>query len=437
MIKYDHRFFVGGFFVGKGTITLEVNLLDITISALSDNPKAVTKLERIYERERSSFDIFAKEKRLDISQSFNRIKAVILQKTETDILSAIGDLYTVVKNNVKKGLRFQQVATIMKPTDITKQFAIYKFFELLLGKWKEFDDYEKKIIALIYHDINKTKLRDFDVPFSIVMEKDVSKRSMVSAFCGSSQLYGYIYGLLLHSGMSMEDMEKTKLIARDYEDISYEMAELMEANKRYGTEKDNGQLVFDITESDSDHFQTFTLMAIGIIVKVFIKRYQQQQKELAAVKPKETIIVKEDLESKKKLKDKQDALNKLQMDYDKQQRRLTAVTEELKTVREYVDIIEKIQEMEEQQKENDPNAKPTIPYGKGIILFGGHPNYQKKMIEKYNWIKVVSPEDIRVDWNIVKNASLILINWKHLPHRQFYSLISVIREYKKEYQYVW
>lgn len=419
---------------------MEVNLLNIVILALQDNPRAVSKLEKIYERERSSFDTLAKQLRLDITNPVNRIRIVILQKPEADILAAIGDIYTAVKNNVKKGLRFKEtINPLTKPTDIVKLFAIHKFFELLMNKWQDFDLYEKQLLALAYHDINKTRLRDFEPPFQMSMVKDVTKRSMISAFCGSEQLYAYVYGLLLHSDMSMEEVERVKLTAKDYKDISYEMAELIEANNVLVSKTSVEKLDFNIKNiyGVENSFQACVLMMIGTIVKVFAKICHQHKEELKTVKPKETVIVKEDLESKKKLMDKQDALNKLQLAYDKQQKKLETALEELQQMKEYVDIIEKIQQLEEQQNETNPGAKPVIPYGKGIILFGGHPNYQKKMVEKYNWIRTVDPEDVRVDWNMVKNASLILINWKHLPHRQFYSLISIIREYKKEYQYVW
>lgn len=419
---------------------MEVNLLNIVILALQDNPRTVSKLEKIYEREKNSFDTPAKQLRLDITNPVNRIKIVILQKSEADILAAIGDIYTSVKNNVKKGLRFKKtVSPFTKPTDIIKLFAIHKFFELLMNKWQDFDLYEKQLLALAYHDINKTRLRDFEPSFQMSMVKDVTKRSMISAFCGSEQLYAYVYGLLLHSDMSMEEVERVKLTAKDYKDISYEMAELIEANNVLMSEPSVEKLDFNIKNiyGVENSFQACVLMMIGTIVKVFAKICHQHKEELKTVKPKETVVVKEDLESKKKLTDKQNALNKLQLAYDKQQKKLETALEELQQMKEYVDIIEKIQQLEEQQNETNPGAKPVIPYGKGIILFGGHPNYQKKMVEKYNWIRTVDPEDVRVDWNMVKNASLILINWKHLPHRQFYSLISVIREYKKEYQYVW
>lgn len=419
---------------------MEINLLDIIARVIQSNTKAVLKLERVYEREKSSLDAFAKQQRLDINDSVNKIKVVILQKSEADILAVIGDIYASVKNNVKKGLRFKEtVNPLIKPTDIVKLFAIHKFFELLMNKWQDFDSYEKQLLALAYHDINKTRLRNFEPSFQMSMVKDVTKRSMISAFCGSEQLYSYVYGLLLHSDMSMEEVEHVRLTAKDYKDISYEIAELIEANNVLESKNTVKTLDFNIKDiyCAESSLQACVLVLIGIIVKVFAKMHRQQKEELEAVKPEETVIVKEDLESKKRLVDKQNALNKLQLAYDRQQKKLDTVQEELRQMKEYVDIIEKIQELEEQQDETAPGAKPVIPYGKGIILFGGHPNYQKKMVEKYNWIRVVDPEDVRVDWNIVKNANLILINWKHLPHRQFYSLISVIREYKKEYQYVW
>lgn len=417
---------------------MEVNLLDIIISILSENQKAAGKLERCYDREKSEFDIFAAEKRLDITKLDNRIKAVIMKKEPFDILTVIGDCFTQVKNNVKKGLRFQEtVNNSMKPTDIVKAFAIYKFFELLLDKWQPFDDYEKYIAALAYHDINKTKLKDLEMSFGITMSQDASKRTMISAFCGSAQLYTYVYELLLHNNMSMEEVEKVKLSARDYKDIAYEIAELIEVNKQSDIkERQEDCLNFNMVSEQSDLEKSCTLILIGVLVKVFSKLYLQKKQELDNVKPEKEVIFKEDLESKKMLADKQRALNQLQLDYDKQKARLTTVTEELNSMKEYIDIVEKIQGIEEQQDDTE-NLRFTVPYQKGVVLFGGHPNFQHKFAEKYSWVKIVDVEKVRIDRNLVKNASLILINWKHLSHRQFYKLISIIREHKKEYKYVW
>ena len=418
---------------------MEIDLLDIVISVLLENKKAASKLEKCYDREKSEFDAFAKEKRLDITKVANKLKVVIMKKETSDILTAIGDCFTPVKNNVKKGLRFKETASNnIKPTDIVKAFAIYKFFELLLNKWKTFDNYESYLVALAYHDVNKTKLKDFEMTFGITMADDVTKRSMISAFCGSSQLYTYVYELLLHNGMSMAEAEKVKLTAKDYKDIAYEIAELVEINKRSDIkDKEEDLLKFNMTDEQSDIGKSCTLILIGVLVKVLGKLYLQKKQELDNVKPEKEIVFREDLESKKLLADKQRALNQLQIDYDRQKTRLATVTEELNGMKEYIDIVEKIQEMEERQSEERQSLKPVIPYQKGVILFGGHPNFQHKFAERYNWVKIIDVEDVRIDWNLVKNASLILINWKHLSHRQFYKLISIIREYRKEYQYVW
>lgn len=418
---------------------MEVNLLDIVISVLLENQKVVDKLERCYDREKSEFDAFMAKRRLDITKLDNKIKAVIMKKEAADILTAIGDYFTQVKSSVKKGLRFQEtVNSNTKPTDIVKAFAIYKFFELLLDKWQSFDDYENCLVALAYHDINKTKLTNLEITFGITMEKDATKRSMISAFCGSAQLYAYVYGLLLHSGMSMEEAEKVKLTAKDYKDIVYEIAELIETNKQSDIkERQEDCFNFNMTDESSDIEKSCTLILIGVLVKVLSKLYLQKKQELDNVRPEKEIVFKEDLESKKLLADKQKALNQLQLDYDRQKARFAAVTEELNGMKEYIDIVEKIQEMEERQSEERQSLKPVIPYQKGVILFGGHPNFQHKFAEKYSWVKIIDVEDVRIDWNLVKNASLILINWKHLSHRQFYKLISIIREYRKEYQYVW
>lgn len=418
---------------------MEVDLLDIIISTLQENPKVVEKLERCYDREKTDLDIFAKDHKLNTCDIKDKIKAIIMYKNAADILSMVGDFYPRIKSDVKKGLRFQQtVGKNVKPTNVVKMLAMYKFFELLLDKWQELDDYESLIVALAYHDINKTRLKNFEPDFQLTMISDINQRSMISAFCGSPQLYSYVYGLLLEDNLSMSLLEETKLSSKDYKDINYGIAELMQVNKLLKTTAvKETYLDINLTDIQGDSKQVFILILVGVLVKTFSKIYLQKQEELANTKPEKEIIVKEDLESKRLLSEKQAALNKLQISHDKQKEKIKALSEELDNVKEYVGIIEKIQEMEETQSETAHSVKPTIPYGKGIVLFGGHPNYQRKFAEQYSWVKIIDTEDVHVDWNLVRNATLVLINWKHLSHRQFYKLISLVREHKIEYKYVW
>lgn len=419
---------------------MKVNMFNLLVTTLQSNPQVVKKFKRTFEKDKDRYSSFLKECHLDPESPTDQLSAIIMNKSEKELLDIFGEQYPTIKNNVKKKIRFQNTikGKGLRPQEVLRLFVLYKFFELLMGSWQEPDDYENKIMALIYHNENKTKLQNFKQSFELKALMNADKRNFISGFCGSSELYAFVHGLLLQSGLSIDTVEKVKLTERDCKDISYGIAELFEVNKDYvPSEHLEGRLSITETDLMDNYEHAFFTILIGTVIKVFTKLYQQKEEELKNVKPVEKVVVKEVDNQSQKLAEKQKALNKLQVEYDRQQRKLETVTKHLKDITEYVNFLEQAREFEEKQQEEQPDAKPIIPWGDGVILFGGHPNYQANFAEKYPWVRIIKPDLTKLDRNMIKNAKTILINWKHLPHSQFYTLISVIREYNKEYQYVW
>lgn len=411
----------------KEEAMVEVNVINLLLQTLGENPKAAKKITRAYKKEKG-------EDNKDIT---DQARFLIAEKTEQELLSLFGDCFAPIVQKVKTGIRFQQAYADTKSpvSEVIPSFVLYKFFELLLNKWKEPDTYEKELFALIYHNVNKTKLKDFE---RTVFFKETSNIPCLSSLlCGSEELYAYIHELLLHGNTSIEEIDKLKFTKKELDDVAYEMAVMFDVNYNHpGTHRLKGRLSFDLTSFEECPEQSLYLIVVGCMCKV-ITKLMSQVKALSSTAPQKEVIIKEDTESKKLAQKKQEQLNKLQLQYDKQQAKLETVTADYNSLKDYVSFLEQAQNFVEKKQEENPLAKPVIPWDKkNTILFGGHPNFQAKFVERYPWVRVISPDD-KFDINIVKNADLVLINWRHLSHSQFYAFMPVIREYKKEYVYVW
>lgn len=416
---------------------MEVSLLDLAITAITANTKAVTKLKRYYDRNKERLDIFAKDKRLDITKTEGMIKTIILSEERINILSVIGDCFTIAINNIKKGIRYQQtLKENVNIYEVTKMFALYKFLELLTDNWQDYDSYESELIALVYHNVHKTKMGNVKPEDMYNFLPNVNEDIIAKSMNNMVPFFSFVYDILLDSDIDHAKLFSGSLTAKEKNDIYQRIVEMIFTNTtKVFVNKTTGLFSLGNKENKYSCDMLCALSQVGAILKFFAKMYHKKEQELISAQSRKEIVIKEDIASKKLLKDKQDALNNLQIQYDKQQEKLAAVSEELEQIKEYVDIVEKLQKMEEDQSSDQQNDL-IVPHGKGIVLFGGHPNYQRKFKEKYSWVKVVPAEEVHVDWNLVRNANLVLINWKHLTHRQFYKLISLIREHKKEYRYV-
>jgi hypothetical protein len=71
-----------------------------------------------------------------------------------------------------------------------------------------------------------------------------------------------------------------------------------------------------------------------------------------------------------------------------------------------------------------------------IILFGGHPNWRKKFLEKNPRVRMIDyTKLLRLD-SLIRNADKILINSEHISHKQYYAVRSVVKRANVPLQYV-
>ena len=71
-----------------------------------------------------------------------------------------------------------------------------------------------------------------------------------------------------------------------------------------------------------------------------------------------------------------------------------------------------------------------------IILFGGHPNWRKKFLEKNPRVRMIDYTKLLKLDSLIRNADKILINSEHISHKQYYAVRSVVKRANVPLQYV-
>lgn len=149
---------------------------------------------------------------------------------------------------------------------------------------------------------------------------------------------------------------------------------------------------------------------------------------------------------KAQLKQKQESLNKLQLDYDrlknKELAKLKAELEEknrlLKELGDKNCYLEEINSvLEDQLEENelaagdtssDASANYPTKYIENhlkdlnIVIMGGHQIWQNRLKEIYPYFNYIDSDNVNFDINITRNADIIFFNTLHCSHTLFYRI---------------
>lgn len=121
------------------------------------------------------------------------------------------------------------------------------------------------------------------------------------------------------------------------------------------------------------------------------------------------------------LTNKQDALNKLQLDHDRLQKSAAAQAAELDKLQDYTEQLE----LQLLAPEEDDVGSENIPLnfdGKKIVVIGGHEKWQQKLYERFNDWTFIATDQLNFDPAITAGADLIIFNFKYSSHGLFYRL---------------
>ena len=145
---------------------------------------------------------------------------------------------------------------------------------------------------------------------------------------------------------------------------------------------------------------------------------------------------------------KQDSLNKIQIQYnrlksssDKEMERLKAELEKQKQInQELTKNIELLQQINEDLENkldefdtssgNNEEIESLVPNkdiqdklkSLNILIMGGHQIWQNKLKELYPYFNYIDSENVNFDINIVRNADIVLFNTLHCSHSLYYKM---------------
>ena len=427
---------------------MKVNLVNRLISAMTSNSKTLSKIKKIYNKDADKYQEIIKNVNINIgTEEGLQLYSILLDNSEQQLFEIFKDLYPNIYKSVKDGIRFRNYMTNknLRPSCVLDEFVVYKFFEYIMDSWQDPDYYENSLISLIYHNENRTHFKNSKPHFALLLGRSATTRDLINALCGCNELYAYMYDLFLHGGVPMELIEAVNISEKDYQDITMGLSELMQVNRNEQTIfKDNGRLVVDTKIAGDNVAQLYECTAIGVLIKVFCKLYKQKNKEIEDIKKdKEVkIVYREDENSKKIAEQKQQALNNLQLRFEKLQREKEKLEEELQQYKEHIELLQRLEEDREKNKgqQTTCNNKTIIPFGEGVVLYGGSANYQKRFHDRYPHVRIIDHKTQKIDKQLIKNAKFVLMNVGCMSHPMYWALKKALNEcnmkHKIAYDYI-
>ena len=123
------------------------------------------------------------------------------------------------------------------------------------------------------------------------------------------------------------------------------------------------------------------------------------------------------------LEQKQEFLNALQIQYDRQKKRLDEQVNELQQLKEYTAALEVQLEAEDLAADDVNNVfvEPDTS-NKRIVVIGGFFSWQQRLKEIFPNFIYIDTDDLSFDVNLVKGADLIFFNFLHASHGLYYRL---------------
>ncbi len=211
----------------------------------------------------------------------------------------------------------------------------------------------------------------------------------------------------------------------------------LRAVEEYVISKDDVHEIVNIAQACGRPFDIDRLVVTSYIVKS-LARYAEECKnayldmalspEVATNKIRKADLAKKQHEVNqlnKLLCQKQEQLNVLQLQSDRQQKRLDEQSEELQQVKEYSAALEAQLEAEDIAADEVVNAyELPIPdtSNKKIVVIGGFFSWQQRLKEIYPNFTYIDTDNLNFDVNLVRDADLILFNFLHASHGLYYRL---------------
>ena len=262
-------------------------------------------------------------------------------------------------------------------------------------------------------------------------------------------IHDVLFEVFSWNGVSILDYWKTEISRKDIEKISKLVAtqfhnshNFFESLVNVGDKLNQGGLDVDALDKLGDDFvnRTDKLKHIICVFLLFYKivlmykdatsianKVNEENFELknsiAGLKNKNALAeekARKKLEKEKDIRladEKQKKLNHLQSNYEQLQQKYNDLEQE----NAFLNRI--LRNQEESAAVNEGLEEPVaenIDYPKGTVLFGGHPNWQKKFAAKYPNVKILDGSNPNFPDNVVSpKTPLVLLNSYHMSHTVF------------------
>ena len=417
---------------------MKVDITKVLIQALLKQKKIRAKITRFHNK---SPDKYSSIKEISEDEDINKTFAVVSVEPEDKLLDIFKDSFPDILRSIQQEISFEEYVKDKNftPLSLIETATLYRFFQILTGTDKPLTYYESEIFALLYHRENHSFLEKPMRNLTTFIFENMPKTNITEAYCGSNELYAYVYSTLLDIGISPEEFDAQKFSNKDFTALANRISETIKENREciVNNIKERLRISWDGTKEEG-YEDVYILYMVGLIIRGFAKILEKknkllQQKPVVEIKT----VIQEDTEARNLVQKKQQALNSLQIEYDRLKNKYSNIQEELKELKAFLRFQREAEAFEEKQTEKDFDSKPIIPYQEGIICFGGHPRWQAQFAAQYPHVRMIDEKSGKVDRQLVTNAKLILINWKHISHGVAMPLMDILRENKIPYQYVW
>ena len=158
-----------------------------------------------------------------------------------------------------------------------------------------------------------------------------------------------------------------------------------------------------------------------------------------SVSKEEASRLQREIEEKEALlQKKQDELNRMQIDFDREKKKSAEWKEKYHAasgnLQEMQKLIETISDKNTHVDSIESDEKYEFP--SNTVLFGGHPNWQRKFKLLYPDVKVYTADELGFSPDVIRNADLLLLNVTHMSHKQYYRVIQEVRRHHKKIEYI-
>ena len=142
-------------------------------------------------------------------------------------------------------------------------------------------------------------------------------------------------------------------------------------------------------------------------------------------------------ELEKLAKDRQDKLNALQLEHDREKKKNRELAEELAMKDDQIKILQNLlQENEARSPEPDEDEatkakKLELAKNKKAVVFGGPPNWQNEVKKKAPAFNMIATDNYNFEPKIIDKADVIIMKTDYMAHAQWYKVIERARKLKK------